>query len=63
MSLRVAAIALVGYDLDYLDKILRQWLEEGFQENGPVVDFARDLREKIAVPRREDVSSANGKAA
>jgi hypothetical protein len=61
MSLRVAAIALVGYDLDYMDKILRQWLEEGFQEDGPEVDFANDLREKIAAPKREAVSPKIGK--
>jgi hypothetical protein len=62
MSLRVAAIALVGYDLDYLDTILNEWIAE-VEGHGPEVDFALDLLDKIAVPKREDLAATNGKAA
>jgi hypothetical protein len=55
VTVRVAAIALVGTDLDYLDRILYQWVDEGFQADGPVVDFANDLRRKLAVSDDEVV--------
>ena len=63
MSLRVTALAIIGTEHDYLQRILTSWVREGFIVDGPELDYAEQLLEKIAADQGEEQSPDKGKAA